>query len=189
MQKSRGNEMLLAKNMKYPANILILSLLFCFIWSYTAAQHTEDAHEREKHDDFHKHHIAVFNGLTSNFTHNNTGYSVGIDYEYRFSRFIGAGLLAEYIATEEGEILGGLPLFMHFTKRLKLTFAPLVLNKEKHHEDPDHHTEESRVTAFAFRLGAGYGFHVGKLSLAPAINFDMGESNALVYGLNIGLGF
>mgnify|MGYP006293087375 CR=1 FL=1 len=175
--------------MKYQNNILIVTLLFCFIWSYTSAQHAEDGHDGEEHAHYHTHHIAVFNGLTSNFTHNNTAYSVGMDYEYRFSRFIGAGLLTEYIATEEGEILGGLPLFLHLTKGLKVTLAPLLVNKKEHHEDHDHHGEENRVTNFAFRLGAGYGFHVGKLSIAPSINFDMGESSALVYGINIGLGF
>ena len=170
--------------------IPIILFFFSFLWSYSFAQHAGEEHSDEnKHAHFHKHHIALFNGLTSNFTHNSTDYSIGLDYEYRLSQFIGTGILVEYIAMEKGEILGGLPLFMHFTKGLKLTAAPLLVNKEEHHENSGHHTEESRVTDFAFRLGAGYGFHVGKLSLAPSINFDMGESNALVYGINIGLGF
>ncbi|MGM0531014.1 MAG: hypothetical protein ACQER7_06650 [Bacteroidota bacterium] len=174
--------------MKQKIKILIV-VFFCFISSYTHAQHAKEEHGNEtEHSQFHTHHIALFNGVASNFTHHSTHYSLGIDYEYRFSQFIGTGLIGEYVAVEKGEFLGGIPVFIHFTKGLKLTFAPLLINNEEHTGD-NHHTETNRVTNFAFRMGAGYSFHLGKVSLGPSVNFDMGDSNSLIYGLSVGIGF
>ena len=62
-------------------------------------------------------------------------------------------------------------------------------NKEEHLDDHTHNSEPEMKAFFAFRVGIIYGFHLGKLSVAPAVNYDMGESNVLVYGLNIGIGF
>ena len=170
--------------------MVLITLFGFFVTSVSYAQHHEEGHENEKENSHHhKHHIAVFNGAASNFTHHYTHYSIGLDYEYRFGNFLGAGIIGEYVAIEKGEFVGGLPVFMHFTRELKLVVAPLIINREEHHNHDHHDEETSRVTDSAFRLGASYSFHLGKFALSPSVNYDVGESNSLVYGLNIGLGF
>ena len=172
--------------------MILIILLCCFVTSFTYAQHEEEGHgnkNKNEHHHHHKHHIAIFNGAASNFTHHHTHYSIGIDYEYRFGNFLGSGIIGEYVAIEKGEWLGGIPIFMHFTKGLKLVAAPLLVNRAEHHTHDNHHGETNRVTDFALRLGVSYSFHLGEFALSPSVNYDMGESNSLVYGLSIGIGF
>jgi hypothetical protein len=169
---------------------IIIILFTMSISSFSFCQEHQDDHKtHDKHHNFHKHHLALFNGATTNFTHSSTDYSLGIDYEFRLTKTFGLGLLGEYIFTDNGEFIAGVPAFLHFAKSLKITGAPLLIYKEEHIDDHTHHGEANMKTIFAFRVGVSYGFHLGKVSVAPAVNFDMGESNALVYGLNIGIGF
>src|SRR5690606_41942393 len=74
----------------------------------------------------------------------------------------------------------------HPFKGTKLIAAPLVVFSEEHHSEGHEIKKES---SFAFRIGAGYDFHVGKLSLGPTVDFDFGKTEALNYGLSIGFGF
>ena len=169
--------------------IFLCSLCLC---SFSYSQEHEEnhkVHDEQEQDHYHKHHLALFNGATTNFTHSSTDYSLGIDYEFRLTKTFGLGLLGEYVFTDNGEYIIGVPLFLHFAKSLKITGAPLLIYKEEHIDDHTHHSEAEMKTIFAFRVGVSYGFHIGKFSVAPAINFDTGEYNALVYGLNIGIGF
>jgi hypothetical protein len=173
-----------------------LKLLFCVSLCLASmklfAQHEvhDENDSHDSHKSYHKNHIALFGGATSNFTHSSTHISVGLDYEYRWSKTFGTGLMIEYLNTEGGEFIGGFPFFVHLGKGLKLTLSPLFINKEVHHtNETTHHGEAERTTTFAFRTGVGYTFHLGKVSLEPALFFDAGESNALVYGITIGKGF
>jgi hypothetical protein len=174
--------------MKLKIISIFLSALCISSFVYSQ-EHEEDHKKQDKHNHYHKHHLALFNGATTNFTHSSTDYSLGIDYELRLTKTFGLGLLGEYIFTDNGEFIAGVPAFLHFAKSLKITGAPLLIYKEEHIDDHTHHNEANMKTIFAFRVGISYGFHLGKLAVAPAINFDMGESSALVYGLNIGIGF
>lgn len=164
-----------------PSGIVIMTFLLFLVSLSLSAQ--------DDHHNFHKNHLALFNGVTSNLSHHTTSYSIGIDYEYRISQHIGTGILGEYIAAENGEYIGGLPLFIHLADHVKLSAVPLLINKKQTHEESHDHADANRETKFAFRLGVGYSFTMGKISVAPVLNFDMGNSLALIYGLSIGTGF
>ena len=58
-------------------------------------------------------------------------------------------------------------------------------------EDVTHHGENlSKKTEFVLRMGAGYTFNLGILTLAPGINLDIvRDHTSLVAGLNVGYGF
>lgn len=144
----------------------------------TKAEHTSGAHDDHAH---HKHHLSIFNGATTNFTHHNsTDYTIGLEYEYRFSKLFGAGLLGEYIATESGEIIYGAMLIIHPTKGLKIGLDPLLARVDDHG-----HT----ATHFLFRINGTYDFHLGNYTIGPSLSYDIGETKALVYGISLGIGF
>jgi len=154
------------------------------------AQHHEQEHaNEEKHQHNHKHHLSIFNGLTSNFTHHSNEYTIGVDYEYRVSQWVGLGLIGEYINTKDGEWVAGIPVFIHFAEGLKAIGSPLLINKAVHTEDHSTHSEPERKTELAFRAGLSYSLHWKKLAIGPVVNFDVGESQSLVYGISIGIGF
>lgn len=144
-------------------------------------------HDKEHHDDHQKHHnhLALFVGATTNFDHETTGFSIGVDYEYRLKamhNLLGIGFIGEYVSSGSGEIIAGIPLFIHAAEKLKFMVAPIIVSAE------DLHTHENE-TSFGVRLGAGSNFHVGKISMGPVINLDLGKTTALVYGVAIGFGF
>ena len=98
-------------------SVLCLLIVFVFIGTKLIAQghlHDDEHHIKDYNKQhYHKHHIAVLNGATSNFDHHSTNYSVGIDYEYRFSQYMGVGVEGEFVAAESAEVLAGIPFFFH----------------------------------------------------------------------------
>jgi hypothetical protein len=154
--------------------------------SFAQHGHKEDKPHNEGHENL-KHHIALFNGATTNLDHSSTNYSLGLEYEFKLNSLIGLGLMGEYVAVEKGELVGGIPVFIHITKAFTLTGSPVLINYEKHHEGSQ--TDSERETHIAFRTGISYSFHMGALSLSPIVNYEIGETQSLVYGINIGIGF
>ncbi|TXE10497.1 hypothetical protein ES711_00895 [Gelidibacter salicanalis] len=165
----------------------LLLILFCFTLGHTQsyAQLNDKINEPLSQTRSGQHHIALFNGATSNFTHNTTAYTVGLDYEYRLSKLIGLGVLGELILTESEEILAGIAVIVHPFKGLKFSAAPLVAFAEEHAMGH----EAKKKASFLFRVGVGYDFHVWKLSYGPAVNFDFGKTESLNYGLAMGYSF
>jgi hypothetical protein len=169
---------------------LILLTIFCLLTPKAFSQNHEDheedkTHDKEHHDVHHQNHLALFIGATSNFDHHSTGFTVGIDYEYRFKamhNLLGLGLLGEYVAVDAGEIIVGIPVFIHLLENLKFVVAPLAIFAE------DHDTHENEMN-FGGRIGIGADFHLGKLSLGPNVNLDLSNTTSLNYGLTIGFGF
>jgi hypothetical protein len=165
--------------------------------SFVFAQDHEEKTENESKDHYNKHHIALFNGATTVYSSGATEYTVAVDYEYRFSKLFGVGVIAESIIRKKEELLFGVAFFAHPYKGFKFFAAPLLVYGEEH-QDSGHDTntsghdsgeEAKKEVSFTFRLGTGYDFHVWKLSIGPVINFDFGKANAINYGLSIGFGF
>lgn len=163
---------------------LINTLMIVFLTLGLCAQHEDHgSHGHSKHNDGHhedghhsKWHVAVFNGATTNFDHSSTDYTFGIDAEYRFSDLLGAGLGLESIFALHQETVIAVPFFIHPYKGAKIILAPIAVGvSSKWH--------------YGARFGAGYDFHVGKLSVGPTIAFDWTDTKALVYGLSVGMGF
>lgn len=169
---------------------IILTSAILFFYGNLFAQHHSD------NDTHHsKHHIALFNGLTTNVDHETTGYSLGIDYEYFISDAIGIGFIGEYVFSGEGEFILGIPVFFHPIGGLKFGVAPIGVSAEVHHDD---HGDDSHGKSYydvekewnmGVRLNSSYNVHLGKLSVGPSISLDITNTTAFVYGFTIGVGF
>jgi hypothetical protein len=179
---------------------LLLSIVLAATTIAIYAQHgthSEDSHKDVHHDSHaHKHHLAIFNGTATSFTHHFTAYSLGVDYEYRLTGFLGLGLLAEAVFAESQELIAGLPVFLHPFGNFKALIAPMVLFSEAHDggQEETHKkaatTELGKEAHFGFRAGIAYDFHLGKLSLGPVVNYDYANgASTIVYGVNLGFGF
>lgn len=130
------------------------------------------------------HHVGVFVGGATRFTseedeETETGMTLGMEYEYRFARHWGAGLLAEGILTAHPrDAILVVPLNWHPWEWLKLSAAPGV---EFVTEGPEQ---------FVMRLGASYEFEFGKFNVAPELSVDLSRNaQTLVYGLSVGRRF
>ncbi len=163
----------------------VLLLVCCNL--YAQAHNDHDTHHS-------KHHIALFDGVTTNFGHSTTGYSLGLDYEYLISERVGAGLIGEYVFAGEGELVLGVPVFFHPTSGLKLGAAPIGIYVEKHHDyehNESHQTTTSEVEKewnIGARFNMAYSLHFGKISAGPSVSVDVTNTTALVYGLAVGVG-
>jgi len=179
--------------MKYPIGIMA-AISFCLSFTQLSAQeHGTELYEiagSHSHHP-HKHHVALFNGATTNLSHETTAYTIGLDYEYRFSKIVGLTILGEYIAATSEEIIAGAGLLFHPYKGLKLVTAPMLMFAESHNITHNYSEmeEQKKEASFAFRFSTAYDFYVGKLSIGPVINFDLGETNSISYGVAVGMGF
>ncbi|MDX5584087.1 MAG: hypothetical protein QNK20_04030, partial [Aureibaculum sp.] len=154
----------------------------------------DDGHSDETRD-FHKHHIALFGGMTTNFKHHDNLLTVGLDYEYRLpfghNKF-GIGFGAEYLKGDSTEILFELLLIYHPVGGLKFVTAPMFVIVEEHSEGGDGTHEAVETTTkneFGFRFGTAYDFHINDFTISPTVNFDIiGKSPAIAYGITFGIG-
>ena len=161
-------------------------------------QEHEGAAEGAEHE-FHKNHVSVMLGGTTEASEGerSTAFSVGLDYERRFSRVIGLSIGAEAVFDPtEREALAGLSLDVHATRGLVLQVGPGVeIAKELGGEEVGAESEgegSSTHAAAALRVGGLYQFRAGsKVTIAPAFYVDMvdGRKPVYVWGLSTGLGF
>lgn len=162
-------------------------------------QHTEaEAGDHEAHE-FHRHHLSVFLGATradvevhggggeteaeseggegSEEIRTETEGTIGLDYEYRFSRAWGLVAAFEWVGGDARNWLMGLAPAVHPVAGLKILAGPGIEHNDGENE-------------FVFRVGLGYEFDVGRWSLTPAFNVDFVDSEeTYVYGIYVGKGF
>lgn len=122
--------------------------------------------------------LGVFLGVT--VTEDESGFSVGLDYEYRISRLFGIGAVLEYTGMDFREWLVGIPFYLHPWKELKLLAAPgFELEKDSGEKE------------FVVRLGGEYGIGLGGgYEIAPALNIDITrEDTAFVIGATLSKSF
>lgn len=124
-----------------------------------------------------KHIPGVFFGATN--IDSETEFTVGLEYEYKFTPSWGAG--AVYEETPDGHKGDGVNVFVasifyHPTKNIKLGIG---LGKE---EIKGHHPHKEDL----YRLSASYDFHVGDFGIAPTLAVDFIDDNeAIVFGVAI----
>lgn len=147
--------------------------------------HDSTGESRAAHQEHHSHrnHLALFTGATTNFEHESTDFTLGIDYEYRLSEMFGVGLFGEVVFAEHDETLIGVPFFIHMKKSpVKIVLAPGMVFAEDHHGQK--HEE------FMFRSGLGYDIHLDTFSITPTVNADFVDGDvSLAYGIAFGVGF
>lgn len=161
-----------------------------------AQEHGAEGEEAE--EAFHKNHLSLFTGGTTESSdgETSTSFSLGLDYERRVSRLIGLGLGGELVfGGDDREALAGLYFILHPAGGLVLAAGPgLELAKEGHAEgEVEAQQEESGTETHAgLRVGIVYEFEVGhRYSIAPSIYTDFieGKEPTFVWGLAFGVGF
>jgi hypothetical protein len=167
--------------------VLALSFLLVLMPTDVFADEAEHSHEEKTHPPYHTHHAALFLGGTHADVEIETeggireegedAFTVGLDYEYRFSQLFGVGGLVEYAGGELETTSAMAGLFIHPIGGLKLFLAPGV----------EHEGDENE---FLFRAGVHYNFLFGNFVVTPvlAVDFVDGEEN-LVYGVSFGYGW
>jgi hypothetical protein len=147
--------------------------------------HEEGAHEEGTHE-FHRHHMALLVGNTHS-DKSDYGPAFGLDYEYRFNKWLGIGGLIEYAGGDFDHLLLVAPLYIHPYKGWLLNVAPGT-DIHKEHED---HGKEEKTRDWIVRTGVAYQFPIGdSYTIAPEFNVDFSEhETTLAYGLAFGVGF
>jgi len=122
--------------------------------------------------------IAIYLGITD--VAGDSGPSLGLDYEYRFSRLFGLGGTIEWTGADLRDGLVVVSFDWHVWKEMKVFIAPGVEIEGRDGSD-----------LFAVRIGIEYGFDIGKgWEVAPGLSFDFtSEDTALVVGAAFGTKF
>lgn len=167
----------------------LAALLGPALAAQTLDELAEPAHEwREK-----PHHVSVILGGTHVFEPNHTGFTIGIDYEYRVSQLLGLGGVVEYAFDEVDAWTLLAPADIHLTNQWTLQVGPGVefIDVTEEIMLPDGSFEEEVIseTNFVFRVGTFYEFKVGEFTIAPQVHYDITRSDALVFGIAIGRAF
>jgi hypothetical protein len=180
----------------FPGLILVTAGLLS--WPSLSVAQEHHAEGESGGEEFHKNHLSLFTGGTTESSdgETSTSFSLGLDYERRISRLVGLAGGGELVfGGEEREALVGLYLLLHATEGLVLAAGPgLEFAKEGHAEgDVEAEQEESGTTTHAgLRIGIVYKFEIGhRYSIAPSFYTDFieGKQPTFVWGLAFGLGF
>ncbi len=176
------------------APIGLLALAVLSVSSPVRATEAEPAepHEHEAHSghegqaahgehDFHRHHIGLIIGGASTAEESRgdtTGFTAGLDYEYRFNRWVGVGPVAEVATGDLREAAFVGTFFFHPWRGLLFAVGPGV-------EISSHGNE------YLTRLALGYQFPIGsRFTIAPDFSVDIVNREAVfVYGVAFGIGF
>jgi hypothetical protein len=140
------------------------------------------AGDGDEHE-FHRHHVGVFLGAASrpeNDHHHSDehGFAGGIEYEYRFAKAAGVGVLAEAATGDLRDVVVVGLVFIHPWRGLQIAAGAGA-------EISSHDSE------FVTRLGAAYEFEIGeRFTISPNFNADLVNGDpTYVYGITFGVGF
>lgn len=123
------------------------------------------------------HHLSVLLGTT--YTQESRhAFTLGVDYEYRVSDFLGVGFVAEYAFEDLDAYTYLLVADLHITNHFIAQIGPGI----------EFHGSHKIEVA---RLGLLYEFEVAGLTLSPQLHYDYHSNNkdAVVAGLAIGMSF
>jgi hypothetical protein len=190
-----------SKLMRAVARVALALLLVVSLAAPAGAQQHGQEHQPEHEagghgeHEFHRHHFVVFLGITEGEVEkeaeastrsggeaveveDESAFTVGLEYEYRLNRRWGVGALVDFAGKDTRTGVVAIPAVLHVGADWKMYAGP-GFEKNKEHD-----------AEFLVRVGVLYDFHVGRFTIAPAINVDfVDDEEILVYGLNIGRGF
>lgn len=152
----------------------VMTLLTIGALSFSGAAIAEPVSSHEANG---PHHLSVLVGGTTISEVDETATTIGLDYEYRVSDFVGLGMVAEqaFGRVDATTLLAVADL--HLTKSFVVQTGPGI-------EFVD--GEEN----FVARIGALYEFDLGDgLTFSPQIHYDISKEDALVFGAAVGLSF
>jgi len=165
-----------------------------------ATEPHEGSEEHGEEHHLHKHHVAIIisateapeehgeehhadpHGEESSGGKDDPDFTIGFDYERRFTQLFGFGGMIEWVAEGRREFLLGPIAFLHPFAGSKFWVAPLT-----------ERVSETGDWELVLRVGAGWDIPIGKsgkYSIAPNINYDITDEHELwVLGVAIGRGF
>jgi hypothetical protein len=163
--------------------------------SASAQEHGSEASGHEEH--FHRNELALVLASTYEAGEEKNLFTVGGEYERRFTSRLGAGATFEHLS-EVGGWVFIFPITFRVYRELKLLAGPGFEHQsrrpEEHGDVPGEVGGEAE-NLFLFRIGVHYGFELGeRYSIVPGIELDWideehGVARALVYGVNLGVAF
>jgi hypothetical protein len=110
-----------------------------------------------------------------------TAFTVGVDYEYRLSNWVGVGGLIDYAGGHLEERIVAAMVIVHPTPPLAVLRAAGQDHRVEHG-----HTENT----FVVRIGAVYYFEAGRFGIGPSYFIDSTNGETLhVFGIVIATGF
>jgi hypothetical protein len=128
-------------------------------------------------EEAHENHVSLLIGATTNLSHDETSFTLGVDYERRLNPRWGTGLFGEVTFADETEVIIGVPAIHHLKGGIDLIAGIGA-------EFVDGESE------FLLRLGGAYKVERKGLSIGPFLYWDtVSGDSALVYGLGIGKSF
>ncbi len=143
--------------------------------------------ETTEEEEFDRHHIALFTGGSHQGSEN--GFTMGGEYEYRFHRLVGAGVMGEYTWSFREDVLV-FPVYFHPGAGLILAAGPGI-DRPTGKKPETNGQVDSEGTAFLVRVAVQYEFEVGKgFSITPNALFDFVDGGQVFgYGVSFGYGF
>lgn len=123
------------------------------------------------------HHLSALIGTTYTEEYGNA-FTLGIDYEYRVSEFLGLGFVAEYAFEDVDAYTYLLVADLHITNHFIAQIGPGV----------EFHGSHKIEVA---RLGFLYEFEMSGITVSPQLHYDYhrNHESAVVAGLAIGMSF
>ncbi|MCQ8850138.1 hypothetical protein NQT74_16240 [Alteromonas stellipolaris] len=123
------------------------------------------------------HHLSALVGTTYTEECGNA-FTLGIDYEYRISDFLGLGFVAEYAFEDLDAYTYLLVADFHITNHFIAQIGPGV----------EFHGSHKMEVA---RLGLLYEFEISGITVSPQLHYDYhrNHKSAVVAGLAIGMSF
>ena len=141
------------------------------------SQQTEHNEHGEKH--VHRHHIAGFLGGTH--AEHETAWTIGADYEYRLSRWVGVGGLIDYAGGHLKERIVAGMVIVNPIRALSVLVAAGQDHRIEHGHDEN---------SFVVRVGGVYYFEAGRFGIGPSYFLDTTNGETLhVFGVVIATGF
>ena len=142
----------------------------------------EAPHANAHHRNDHPHHLSVFVGETEfEGDKDKSGFTLGIDYEYRVNDLIGLGTVAEYAYGDIDALTVLAVADIHITHRFIIQTGP-------GYEWVDNNSKDN---SWVYRVGALYEFNLGRFTVSPQAHWDFHDAtdDALVLGLAVGMAF
>ena len=154
-----------------------------------AQKHGEVEHGGEHES--HRTHVALFLGATTHLHTDDTGLTLGLEYERRLSPLWGVGVLVDFASSDiERDYVIGVPVLLHPAAGASLLVAPGVEFVQINVVGEGGEEEEESETELLVRFGVAYELGIKRMSIAPQLNAEVAGGHwTLVYGLAVGIGF
>ncbi len=162
------------------SSALIATMLVLLVSLATTTANAEERHHEGAFNPEHRHHLSVFLGDTRLLVDGESdedAFTVGLDYEYRLSKLLGVGFVAEYAVDplEATSFLGALDVHVYKGFVVQLGLGVEFIEN---------------TTNELGRVGMLYEFEFEEFTLSPQLHYDVTSAeDSVVFGIAIGKNF